>query len=611
MKGLIHCHSENSRYDSPMDVNTLCKRSKELGYEAVTLTDHGTLTGIDDFVKAAKEVGIKPIPGVEAYVQEDESKYGRRHLILLAKDDIGYQGISKAVTESNKRIDSNGFPRMNKEILQKYFGVKSKYHDHVIATSACAGGILAGILLSPFEFEKKNTKLREKLKKYESPKSESYKRNCDKLKRKNDDLNDLVEKREELNTLSKKAFKKKENALAKLQKTASEEEYQEAYDALMKEKNESEEAKKELEKVRISISIIKKDITTIKGKIKESEESQAHFNEIMNEIKENANNIVPVENLYNKVLEESKFYDETFGHGNFYIEMQNHGYLINDVDKEYKSEEISMPQLLKVADELDIKIVAANDAHIPDNSENSLRARQIISSLRFAKKGFITTIQEGDKELYLKTEEELEKALSEIIPNDRAKEAIQNTYKICEECNCEFKNGEHYPKFKGLLPGETADEALRRMTLAGIEKRFPKKIGWTKEYKERMEYELQVISEMGYSDYFLIVQDFLEFGRKLGHLSNVSLQYLKSVIKTISLKDLVIFVDTHQEEVGFAVGAGRGSAAGSLVAYLVGITNIIDPLQYALLFERFLNKDRVSMPETSGIQCEPCSRVCL
>lgn len=124
------------------------------------------------------------------------------------------------------------------------------------------------------------------------------------------------------------------------------------------------------------------------------------------------------------------------------------------------------------------------------------------------------------------------------------------------------------------------------MAVKGIDKRFPKKIGWTNIYKDRLEYELQVIADMGYSDYFLIVQDFLEFGRKLGHLSNESLEYLKANIKSMTLRTLVEYVDRHQEELGFVVGAGRGSAAGSLVAYLVGITNIVDPLKYDLLFER-------------------------
>ena len=584
MKGLIHCHSENSRYDSAMDVKTLCKRAKELGYEAITLTDHGTLTGIDDFISAAKTVGIKPIPGVEAYIQEDESAYRRFHLILLAKDDLGYQGISKAVSESNRRIDEHGFPRMNKDILTRYFGPKAAYHGHVIATSACVGGVLAGLLLSPLEFSREISKLKKKQSKYENPASMAYRHNLELLQKREETVKELVDQRERLNTLSKKPYKKKEKELEKLKATVTEEEYLKRYEALQKEKEETERAKESLEEVRVRISEEKKNITIIKERVKKAEESHRKFIEVQNEIDHIEKNMISVDDLYTDTLHEAKFYDEIFGHGNFYIEMQYHGYLTDDGEQEI--EKLTMPILLKLADELSIPIVAANDAHIPDNSEESLRARQIICSLRYASKGYISDIRKGDDQIYLKSEEEMEAAMEQIIPKERAEEAIRNAYKICETCNCEFKAGSHYPKFQSLLPGETADEALRRMAVKGIDKRFPKKIGWTNIYKDRLEYELQVIADMGYSDYFLIVQDFLEFGRKLGHLSNESLEYLKANIKSMTLRTLVEYVDRHQEELGFVVGAGRGSAAGSLVAYLVGITNIVDPLKYDLLFER-------------------------
>lgn len=600
MKGLIHCHSENSRYDSPMNVKALCTRAKELGYDAVTLTDHGTLTGIDDFIFAAREVGIKPIPGVEAYVQEDDSSYKRFHLILLAKDDLGYQGIGKAVTESNRRIDSDDFPRMNKAILNQYFGPESKYHGHVIATSACVGGVLAGLMLSPLEFSKEINKLQKKLSKYEPPESSAYIANKKLLKEKEAKLDEMAKFRDEATTLSKKPYKKKEKALEKLKTMVSAEEYEDAYKKLEAEKEETELAKKALIDIREKIALLKKDLTALKNRIKESEASQENYREILKDIEKIKDSIIPKEEIYKDVLEEAKIYDDIFGHGDFYIEMQYHGYLVDD-DSEEEIEKLAMPQLLSIADELSIPIVAANDAHIVDGSDESIRARQIICSLRFAKRGFISNIRPGDNELYVKSEDELKEAIRNVLPTEaRVEEAIANAYKICEECNCKFEKENHYPKFKGLLPGETADDALRRMTIDGIKKRFPARNTWTDVYKTRMEYELRVISSMGYSDYFLIVQDFLEFGRKLGRLSQESLDYLQNNIKNLTLSELTEYVDNHQEEIGFVVGAGRGSAAGSLVAYLVGITNIIDPLQYDLQFERFLNEDRVSMPDVDS-----------
>ena len=163
-KGLIHVHSENSRFDSPAKINDIVIRAKELGYETIALTDHGTLTGIDDFVKAAKDNGIKPVPGVELYIKDEKSPR-RLHMILVAKNDIGYVAISKIVSESNKNIE-NGFPITTKEVLEKHIGVGSEGHGNVYATSACMQGILAGILLSPSDYRKDINKLLKKQERY-------------------------------------------------------------------------------------------------------------------------------------------------------------------------------------------------------------------------------------------------------------------------------------------------------------------------------------------------------------------------------------------------------------------------------------------------------------
>ena len=614
MKTSIHVHSENSRYDSAMNVKTLCEKAKEKGYDAVTLTDHGTLTGIDDFIMAAREVGIKPIPGVEAYVQEDEGDYKRFHLILIAKDDLGYQGIGKAVTRSNKRIDVKGFPRMNKEILTELFGPGKKYHDHVIATSACIGGVLGGILLSPLDFQKDIIKLERNLNKYESPESESYQFNLNNFKNETDRKAELVELKETYRALSKKPYKKKEKALEKLKKTATEEEYKEAYEALEAEKKESAEAAQKLEEIITQISVISKRISDIKSKIKEQEESHVKYNKILEQIDQLRKKQIPIEKLYSITVDEAKWYDETFGHGNFYIEMQYHGFKAEDGVTEI--EPFVMEQLIKIADELNIPMVAANDAHMPDGSESSIRARQIICSLRYATDGNVAETRDGDENLYIKSEEELRNTMKKVLPENRIDEVFENTNKIGEECNCTFETTPHYPKYLGLKEGETADSALKKLTIECIYKKYTdsngKLKGWTRKHKERVEYELSVIASMGYSDYFLIVQDFLEIGRKLGRLSKEDLDYLTEHVKEMSLQEFLDYIDSHMTEVGFTVGLGRGSAAGSLVAYLVGITNV-EPLKYDLLFERFLNKDRVSMPEKiSGIQCEPhYSRVCL
>ena len=598
MKGLIQCHSEQSRYDSAMNVKTLCERAKELDYKAVTLTDHGTLTGIDDFVAAAKVAGIKPIPGVELYVIDENAPIKKRyHLILLAVDDLGYQGISKIVSFSNKKIDLDGFPTVCKEDLKNFFGTDSKYHGHVIATSACVGGVLAGIYISPFDSFKEIKKLEKMQSKYSSPMKGSYEKNHDAYEKNEQEIKKYVGIKDHLQLLAKKAYKKKEKDVEKL-KAANPDLYEEAYMQLQKEKEESEKAKVYLVEIREKISLMKKYNTQIKAKMIDEKESNEKWIEYQKKIDAIKKATPKKEMLYDIAKKEAIYYENVFGKNNFFIELQYHGFIgsdgVTDIEK------WAMPNLVRIAKETKIPMVAANDAHMATNSENDVRARQIIRSVPLAKKKMVSEIREGDRELYLKTEDELRFVLREIADEDTINEAILNTYSICDRCNCSFNYGTHYPKYPYLKEGETSDVALRKMATNGIKERYKNPDNWDKVRQERFEYELSVISKMGYSDYFLIVQDFLAFGRKLGHLSEENLDYLKDNIKSLTLSELIEYVDSHQTEVGLSVGPGRGSAAGCLIAYLIGITDIIDPLQYDLLFERFLNEDRVTMPDVDS-----------
>ena len=592
-KTLLHCHCWDSRYDSPLRPKDLVERAKELGYSAVTLTDHGTLTGIDDFVAVAKEAGIKPIPGVEAYVHEDDAMTKNYHLILLAKDDLGFQGISKAVTDSNRRINTDGKPCMNKAILQNYFSEGKPYHDHVIATSACIGGVLGGFLKEPLNYQKEIKKLEKKIEEALSPLTETFEKNKMLLKQHEETLETLTKEKDEVSVIAKQPFKKKENQVAKLIGT---DEYTEALNALNKEKAASEKAKEDLEQIRLQIRLYKKYITETKAQIKEDEKKQEKINALEEKKKKYEDLIISPEDLEKALIDEMHFYENLFGKGNFFVELQYHGFMDNDVP----IEAIIMRTLANTAKKEGIPVCAANDVHIKDNSKESIRARQILCAIKFAKKDDNPyPVSPGDDQLYIKTEEELREALSYVADPDTVDEAIQNTYKIGNSCNCAFEKGTHYPKFP-VTTGETADEMLKRLAYEGIETKFPERNGWDETYQKRLDYELSVISSMGYSDYFLIVLDFLTFGRKLGKLSDENIDYLNQHVKKMSLDELTSFVDNAEKLPGFGIGAGRGSAAGSLVAYLVGITDIVDPLKYDLLFERFLNKDRVSMPDVDS-----------
>ena len=246
----------------------------------------------------------------------------------------------------------------------------------------------------------------------------------------------------------------------------------------------------------------------------------------------------------NEARQVAQRYLDIFGRGNFFVELQDHG---------IPEEKQVLPRLVKLAREMDIPLVVTNDCHYltADDAE----AQEVLMCIQTGKTlSDPNRMKMTTRQLYVKSEEEM-RALFPNFPD-----AIENTAKIAARCNVEFDfSTTHLPKFP-LPEGETDALAyLRGLCEKGLRERYGE---GREDARERMEYELGVISGMGYVDYFLIVWDFIHYAR------------------------------TH----GVGVGPGRGSGAGSIVAYCLGITSI-DPIQYNLLFERFLNPERVSMPD--------------
>ena len=245
---------------------------------------------------------------------------------------------------------------------------------------------------------------------------------------------------------------------------------------------------------------------------------------------------------YEGAKEEAIALKDIFG-PDFYLELQDHGL---DEDK------VVDPQLMKLHKELGIELVCTNDVHYI-NKEDA-EAHDVLLAIQTA-----TTLSDPNRmrfqtdEFYLKTEEQM-RELFHYAP-----EAVENTHRIAMECQVEFTFGEyHLPEF--IPPaGYTNRDYLRKLCADGIKERYE---NVTPELQERLDYELGVIESMGYVEYFLIVWDFINFAK----------------------------------EHGIMVGPGRGSAAGSIVAYCLKITDI-DPIRYSLIFERFLNPERVSMPD--------------
>jgi DNA polymerase-3 subunit alpha len=231
-----------------------------------------------------------------------------------------------------------------------------------------------------------------------------------------------------------------------------------------------------------------------------------------------------------------------FGDDNFFIELQDHGIM--------EQKQVN-PDLIKLADEIGVQVVVTNDTHY--TLKEDAQAHDVLLCVQ-------TQTQVDDpnrmkfetEEFYLKSPDEM----AQLFPH--RPEAVGNTNLISQRCNVDFEFGEfHFPEFKTDEPDKA--EYLKRLAQEGLAQRYD---NITQELKDRLEYEVGTIISMGYVDYFLIVWDFCRYAR----------------------------------EIGVEVGPGRGSGAGSLCAYSLGITEV-DPIKYDLIFERFLNPERISMPD--------------
>ncbi len=236
-------------------------------------------------------------------------------------------------------------------------------------------------------------------------------------------------------------------------------------------------------------------------------------------------------------------YEEIFGKGNFFLELQDHG---------IPQQQMVNQSLLRMSQETGIELAATNDVHYTYAEDE--KPHDILLCIQTGKK-----LADEDRmryeggQYYIKSEEEMRR----LFPY--ALQALENTQKIADRCNVEIEFGvTKLPKYD-VPEGCTSWEYLNRLCYEGLEKRYPDP---SEELRQRLAYELSVIQSMGYVDYFLIVWDFIKYAK----------------------------------DHGIMVGPGRGSAAGSIVSYCLGITTI-DPIRYQLLFERFLNPERVSMPD--------------
>ncbi|MEM9923343.1 MAG: DNA polymerase III subunit alpha [Cyanobacteria bacterium P01_D01_bin.50] len=408
----LHIHSDYSLLDGASQLPALIDRARELGMEAIALTDHGVMYGAVELIKICKKKSFKPIIGNEMYIiNGDITKQERRpryHQVVLAKNNRGYKHLTKLTSISHLQgVQGKGIfsrPCINKDLL-------TEYHEDLIVTSACLGGEIPQAILS----------------------------------------------------------------------------------------GRPEIARKV-----------------------------------------------------------AKWYQDLFGE-DYYLEIQDHG---------SQEDRVVNVEIVKIARELGIKIIATNDSHYI--SCNDVEAHDALLCIQTGKKIFEDKRMRYSGTEYLKSAEEMKQLFRDHLPEDVIEEAVNNTLEVADKIEpYSILSPPRTPHFP-IPSGHTTETFLEEVAWTGLLEKLNRKSRSEvdKTYTDRLKYELQMIQEMGFPGYFLIVWDYIKFAR----------------------------------DNGIPVGPGRGSAAGSLVAYCMGITNI-DPVHHGLLFERFLNPERKSMPDIDTDFC--------
>lgn len=577
MYGSIHNHFE-SRFDTANNMKKMLENYVSLGAKKIVATEHGVFSSYEDLKDTLKKLNAPDteiIPGIEAYLEmpeQNSKKLKTAHLILFAKDYEGYLSLSKIITESNAYSQRTGIE--GKAVTTFENLRKNVAKGHIVCTSACIAGPF-GLNLG---CERKG--IQEKIDKYAKKLAAYDYFNATALKEKYDALMKIA---------SKDLTKTKESAEKAMEKNGGKlcKQMVKYYEL----KREQDSAIADLEENAEQYEEALTKYASIKAlRLKSTATLMEKQTELLAALPSQEESLEKCKAVFADLI-------DIFGKDDFYFELQNHGI---PEEKEIYSALVAFAKSMGHE-----RYIASNDVHIGvtgddrNELENAVIARNIIQSTRFnsiseegiSKNGSIAgkynPPQPDDYEYYIKDDDKLRAALSEIFPEDIVNSAIGNIEHALSDCHVEFpKNQKFYPKFCEDENGE-----FDRLIAKGIKQRFPDGFP-SDEYQKRLDYETGIIKKMGYVGYHLIVQDYLQYTRLLGYLPDNEI-----ATAPLSIPELEKIIEERGiEKIGYNIGPGRGSAGGSLVCFVLGITDI-DPMPHELLFERFLNPERVSMPD--------------
>lgn len=548
------------------DIHKTLKNLANNGFDKVAATGLGIFTQYEQVKDTVSELqGKNPdfkmeiIPAIKCYFEDENHT-----LCFIAKDYEGYKSLCKMITKSNefgtliasesKKLTQNK-PIITLKILQEY-----AKKGHLLLTTSDETGYFSKELTKQYLLQQDTQELKKALDHIEIPPYGAFSYS---------DLS-LIIQHWQYNKSIKKPTKASINSAEKYFKKTND---RSLLNVLENQIAQYEIAHAFVERYENLVTIAKKTI-------KEYESLQDDYMKLTEEL----------HNLSNVKEQSIQMYQslcDILGADNVCIELQYHG---KEIEKEI------IKELIQFGTEVNGQFVIGNSTRIGTTKQAEDLQEEI---LRLTIAHYDANREEGltnldhPEEYCIKTEDDLKQSfqpiLSTILPESETflEAAIQNTEKKMDECLIiEPEQPNHYPQFC-----EDENATFIELCQKGIAWRFPNRFP-NQEYEKRLQHEIQIITSMGYAGYHLIVQDYLQYGRLLGYLDEEEVANAP-----LSIDELEKYLkDNNVPHYGVGIGPGRGSAAGSLCCYLLGITDL-DPIRNGLIFERFLNPERVSMPD--------------
>ena len=496
LKAHIHNHTEYSIKDGVCNIDNLIKKSKELGFEALAITDHGVVIGQRKFYEACIKEGIKPILGVELYFSANGEPKDKCHMLALVINETGYKSLCEMISDANKnpyivkfKGKPKAYPVVTPELLCAYFGPNTNGHGTVIFTTACVGGFLS-------HFFNQNEKKKKEIAKLKSQITHSGDADIEKSIRLYDSVSEEYESLKKEIKKIEKLYYLDINALLKVintQKATTNayrqnvEKYNEAV------KVQREETEKSINEKKATLEILKNKKAAMKTVAEKYKKDNVHNIEKLNKIAALEKELFGHDELKYKMAWILLCIGDIVGKDNLYVELQYH-----NLDREREEKLLE----LEIAKEFEFKTCLSNDVHYI-NKEDSL-IRKVTLSLENKE---LMADSEDENEYYLKSEQELVEKLSEVFSIEDINAAIDGTNEICDRINLSFTKTTNRPVF--ITPdGYTSEEYMVYKIKEGIKKKFPNGFPEVEEgkesYIERLDREYQTIKKMGFVDYILI-----------------------------------------------------------------------------------------------------------